>query len=303
MNARRPLLTTAITLGLAAACAPLPPAAAQSDDAEPAITVAQDRGSGDRAGDSAERRFRRDRGDGGSWRDRARRQMPELTAEQRTQLLEVLRDFNPQWHQRAQQFVNDNPQRAEFMLRAMYPRMKERIELKQKDPAHYQWVVEDAQLTFKGRELARKIRKAQEDGDSATAEKLTMELRNLLEKHFDVRQKLREKQVIRLQEQIRKVKADLNEHATKKQSLIDEQLQRYLTGEPDGPPPMGGPGPGMRPDRRDFRPDRPDRPRRDAEPTIRPGGDKPAGDPPAETDDADEVPAYDEEAHLRDRNG
>ena len=173
---------------------------------------------------------------------------PPLTAEQRQQALEVLRDVNPDLAERIAQALQDNPERARLAFRRFGSRLLELAELRKSDPALYQLKVTDQQSNFETFKLVRQILEARIENDDARVGRLTDRLREHLLKHFDVRMKLREHELALLEKRIRELREELRDRHERKTQLIDQQIQTMTRHNPPPPPPEGTPPEGTPPE-------------------------------------------------------
>lgn len=170
----------------------------------------------------------------------ADRPHPPLTAEQREQALEVLRDVNPDLAERITQALQDNPERARRVIQRFGPRLLELAELRKSDPVLYQLKVTDQRYNFETFKLVRQIHEARIENDDTRVERLTDRLREHLLKHFDVRMKLREHELAMLEKRIRELREELKDRHERKTQLIDQQIQTMTRDNPPPPPPPEG---------------------------------------------------------------
>lgn len=186
---------------------------------------------------------------GPTWRERGgfgdRDVFTPLSQEQREQLLAVLEDLNPQMKQRLQEVLKDNPQRANMILRRAYDQHIQRlIQLRESDPEHYELQISEHKGRLEMFRLVRQIRDARESQDEAKATELTAQLREKMDTAFEVRQKLRRKELAELEKRIEKMRTDLAEHEQRKGELIDQAMEKVLSGNRLDEPEGDGPGRG-----------------------------------------------------------
>ncbi len=155
------------------------------------------------------------------------------TDAQLEQVMLVIKDVNPRWHQRIANSKEDNPQRTRQFLSRVYssPPMQEMLRARESDPNLYRMLVADRRLRIQNVTLAAQVRKAREQGNAELAEQHTAQLRSNLEKHLDLRRQLHRRRITDMQEKLAEHRAELDAHAQRKQQIVDEQLQRLLSGQ------------------------------------------------------------------------
>jgi len=170
-------------------------------------------------------------------RGREDRNNRDLSEEDRQNALTVMRDVNPDMAERfADALAGENPDRARRVFDRMAGRLLELHKLKQDQPEAYKLRVADHRAKIATFKLARQLRAARIDRDADRAEQLTTQLREQLESHFEIRQKLRERELAELEQRLERMRDDLAEHRAKKAELIDQSLERIVEGRrPDGP--------------------------------------------------------------------
>ena len=155
------------------------------------------------------------------------------TDAQLEQVMLVIKDVNPRWHQRIANSREDNPQRTRQFLSRVYssPPMQEMLRARESDPNLYRMLVADRRLRIQNATLAAQVRKAREQGNTDLAEQRTAQLRSNLEQHLDLRRQLHRQRITDMQEKLAEHRAELDAHAQRKQQIVDEQLQRLLSGQ------------------------------------------------------------------------
>ncbi len=183
----------------------------------------------------ADPNFRRDRDmpDRPAFRDEGRpdRHQP-IDRERARQLLDVLSDINPDLHSKLTEALGDNPERARMVLGRMNDRLGWLVKMKTNDPNHYQLRARDMRYTVDAMKLAMRIRHARHEGEDERIDKLTRELRSMVDQHFELRQELRERELHQLEQRIDHLREELAEHRRRKAELVDEHIHRLLHGGP-----------------------------------------------------------------------
>lgn len=85
------------------------------------------------------------------------------------------------------------------------------------------------QLERQAQEAAHQYRRA----SSAEREEIRKQLGELVNKHFELRQKLRTKELERIQERIEKLRTSIEERNENREAVIERRLKELL-GESDG---------------------------------------------------------------------
>lgn len=150
-----------------------------------------------------------------------------LTPEQEAHLFTVLQEVNPELIEKIKTWQQVNPERSGRMLARMYERMQDVIQLKQADPAMYELKVQDLKLDARSRLMALAYRREKTD-------ETRKDLLNILTEQFDIRQKIRERELERMKEKIGQLESQLEERASNRQKYIDKQLEE-ITRKPGSP--------------------------------------------------------------------
>jgi len=108
-------------------------------------------------------------------------------------------------------------------FRDMHPEMRER------DPEMFELFAADHALERETRELAEGLRNG---GRGGNRDELKTKLKEVVQRHFDVRQKRRELELQRIEKQLEGLRKSNKERLEKRQSLIDKRVNE-LIGEND----------------------------------------------------------------------
>ena len=169
-----------------------------------------------------ERRHRRG-GRGGGYHD------GPMTEQDVQELLEVLEDHRPELADRVREIGEKDPQRVREMLGRQGYRLRRLVMMKRYHPEVYELKTEDSQLWRRSDDLARRFRAVQ-DQDAQDA--LRGELQEVVVRHFEVRQKLREARLAKMRERLDQLQARVQARAEARQELIGERMAD-LTGDMD----------------------------------------------------------------------
>jgi hypothetical protein len=108
-------------------------------------------------------------------------------------------------------------------------RMGEYERLRREDPEMFALLNQDEVLEQQTLEMADKVRRATSD----EREKLRMELSELVNKHFDVRQQRRELQLKRMEAELSRLREAIKQRNDTRDSIIKERMTE-LVGEAKG---------------------------------------------------------------------
>jgi hypothetical protein len=159
------------------------------------------------------------------------RDFDEITPEQIDEALIVLRDFRPEMAARVEEWRKDDPTRVGRMIAHQLPGIRRLIEARRTDPEGYKLRLRDMQLERQTRQLANQLAEARRNGESDRAEDLTRSLRNQVVEHFEVRQQMRERAVVMLEQRIKELREQLQTRAQSRDALIDDQLKRLMPSD------------------------------------------------------------------------
>ncbi len=178
-----------------------------------------------------DRDFRRP-GSDGPGRGEPRKPRKPLTDEQTEELFGILQQINPRFAEGLAKVRKIRPERFRQGLQRIAPRLEHLVQLKDDDPELFQLEIENRQLKFKSFRLSQAIRKARtENTDPAKIEAMQNQLRDMLDKHFDVRQKILERELKHMAKRIEKLKGQLRQRQENRKQLIDQYMRKLMTAE------------------------------------------------------------------------
>ncbi len=220
----------------------LPPGPPPMDRAPgpPPREDARDR-DGDRSGDRFMRgrdrplleRLRRDRDDSPDSRGGPFRK--PLTEEEVEQVLAILQELHPEMAERLTEARKYSPERVQRLLKMMGPRINELRRLKEHDPEMFELKKQDIVLGRETRELAAELREARQRGDEKAVQQSTARMRELVRKHFDVRQQMKVHELEAIERRLEMLREQLKERAAQREQVIESRVEE-LTGQTDTPP-------------------------------------------------------------------
>jgi polyhydroxyalkanoate synthesis regulator phasin len=103
-------------------------------------------------------------------------------------------------------------------------------DLRKRDPEGFRKAIEEKQLKFRAQDLANKARAAT---DQAERDGLVEELRNVIDKLFDVEVAAREAQIAQLEGRIEALRQELKTRAANRQQIVKARLDDMLKGKDD----------------------------------------------------------------------
>jgi hypothetical protein len=108
--------------------------------------------------------------------------------------------------------------------------------LRRTDPELFELKVQDMRLKRSTRDLARKYREARETEDADAMSKLNDQVRGHVAKHFDVIQKVRDHTLARLENQLEKLRKQVETRSSHRDDLINERVEEITgAGDPSQP--------------------------------------------------------------------
>lgn len=147
-----------------------------------------------------------------------------LTDEQVEERLAILEKVHPRLAERLRQ---TDTERARHMLRRHW-RLGNLLRMKQHDPEGFELRVEDMRLERQGRELGRQIRAGDWPKDSDRGKQACQELRELVARHFEVRQTIRAHELAKLDRRIKELKTAIGQRIEKKDQIIEDQYEQLI---------------------------------------------------------------------------
>ncbi|MCE9589771.1 MAG: hypothetical protein K8S99_04535 [Planctomycetes bacterium] len=154
---------------------------------------------------------------------------PPLTDAQVKEAMDLLREFRPEMAKRIEEYKAKNPDKAQDMMRPMMGRLLEMAHLKRTDPELFKLRVDDFKLERGVDELAGQVRDARRAGDTKKADDLTAQLKTKLSEQFDLRQKLRERELANMEKHLAEMRQRIETRKNSRDELIKSRLDE-VTG-------------------------------------------------------------------------
>jgi DNA repair exonuclease SbcCD ATPase subunit len=136
------------------------------------------------------------------------------------EVMAFLKNNLPELHERMERLRETNKRRFHMMMRRMWPRMRDLMNLPQEvRQAH----IRDSQLKIK---VFRAARNLQEADTTEQKNKYRKQLQKLLAEQFDVEQKVRQYRLKQLEEQLDHLKKNLEQREKDRDKIIADRLKR-----------------------------------------------------------------------------
>ena len=142
----------------------------------------------------------------------------------------------PMLHEALQQMRESEPARFRALCRRLRFEIGQLKALKKTDEAAFQKALEEKRLQFLARNVADRLRAAQ---DPAERDRLRTQLRETVGKLFDAELATREAHIRLLEKKLEEIRAELRERAAQRDAILDKRLEEMIqsdSGGPDRPP-------------------------------------------------------------------
>lgn len=175
-----------------------------------------------------------------------------LSNEDREEIRLIIAKHRPEVGARLEELKQRSPRMYEQLFDRAGRRLGDIRRLERDDPAMFELKLDEAVGTWSAMRLMGDYHRAmQERKPAEELETLKAELRSVLEKQFDTRLRLQQRQLDDLSQRSGKLKAELDRLATDRAKMIDAKLSEMIKGFGEGRGPgKGGPG-GPPPEPRD----------------------------------------------------
>ena len=159
--------------------------------------------------------------------------MPELTDELLIEVLAVIADFDEVLHARLSSAMENNPEVVRGRLQNDLRRWMAAVELKRSDPELYQLNVSDRRLSHETSRLVGEYHAARRQGETEKIDSIRTSLESLVGQHFDVRQKMRERDLSQLQQRLEFLRTQIQQRREQRQEVIRQHIQQLFGGPTD----------------------------------------------------------------------
>lgn len=167
------------------------------------------------------------RGDGRADARHDRDGQPPSLDERARVVARFAREHFPEFAQRLESELERDPAAAHRIASRFWPRVAELREIEKTQPELFR--VEIARLRS-GEEIMSTVRRARDAGplDEKARERLIGHLRQLAERHFELRVEAIRLRLESLRQSVRETERELEERRAERERSVDEQVQRFL---------------------------------------------------------------------------
>jgi hypothetical protein len=155
-----------------------------------------------------------------------------MTEQQVREALEVLRRIDPEKAEKLEQHVAENPERVGRALRDNFPNLGRFLAMRRYDPEAFDLRIEDLRFSREADRSARRLRQAEADGDDVLAAAERQVLEQIVADHFDVRQQIREHELMKLEQRIEQLRQQLQDRADDRNDLIQQRIKELVGEDP-----------------------------------------------------------------------
>jgi len=153
------------------------------------------------------------------------------TEEQLDDIMVVLKDADPDFYSKVERARKESPRAVRDLLATQSPRLFAMAQLKKNDPELYDLRIDDFKLNRRidalSHEYARTVKDGKPDGQKLA------ELKELLQKQFDLRQKTREKELERMEKKVSELREQIQRRKSNKDQMLADRLKELTERVPD----------------------------------------------------------------------
>lgn len=165
------------------------------------------------------------RGGRGMGDDDQLHQWMSMSDDQREEVIRVVKEYFPEQVVDFLERNRDNRPLMGRVLLRMWPIIQQVMEAGRDDPEVARAIVQDHFIDIK---IGRLVRNYSRTDDAELKEEIQQQVRTLLTEQFEYRQKIRQWRLERLEQELQRLRAELEERADKKEALIDREIERRL---------------------------------------------------------------------------
>jgi hypothetical protein len=155
-----------------------------------------------------------------------------MDAQQVRDALKVLRQIDPEKADQLEKHIDQNPERVGQALHESFPHLGRFLAMRRYDPQGFDLRIKDLALSRQSQHSARRFHEAQRLGDDAMAGAEQEALQGIVADHFDVRQEIKEYELIRLEGKIQELRDQLQQRVNNRDELIEERLEELVGPDP-----------------------------------------------------------------------
>jgi len=156
-----------------------------------------------------------------------------MDAQQIREAIEVLRQIDPENADQLAQHVDENPERVGRALQEKFPNLGRFLAMRRYDPQGFELRIKDLALSRQSQHSAQRFHEAHSAGDDELAAAELSVLQGIVADHFDIRQQIREHELMKLEQQIESLRDQLQQRADNRDQLIEERLEELISQDVD----------------------------------------------------------------------
>lgn len=150
-----------------------------------------------------------------------------MSEQERTELKQFIADEYPEMYDRLLETQASDSDLLERWIGRILPEMIRMKELKTRDPELFKVRKSEQQTEFELRRLARRYRVAMTEEERT---ELAAQIRPLVEKQFDIRQRRMGEEIDRLEERVEQLRQRIAKQAAERDAEVEKMYQRILEG-------------------------------------------------------------------------
>lgn len=151
-----------------------------------------------------------------------------LTPEELSEVVAVMKEYDPDVAMRLEEVRKANPERVRQMIAPHLPGLMRLIWLRRSNPELYQLRIQDFRINRESETLGRQLRDV--GADPAKTDPLRTQLRAKLIDQFELRQKIRERELEQLEKRIAELRGEIRSRKAARDALIGQRIDQ-LTGK------------------------------------------------------------------------
>ena len=143
---------------------------------------------------------------------------------------QIVARLYPDLSERLEQLFEDDPDEARRTLERRFRSVRFLVHLQKHDPEMFELRMRDVILDRRAQELAAKAAEADQPDQQGL---LRQRLHEALATHFDVRQKIRQREIDWLHRKVESLEDEIADEADRREALIEERVAELMQNEMD----------------------------------------------------------------------
>jgi len=149
----------------------------------------------------------------------------ELTNEQKSVLMDYIKQFYPARYEKLKEIEINSPNLFDEAISKHALNINELRRMRNKNPERYNRIFKERQIDDKSYLLAQAYKKEASEEEKI---KIREDLKKVLYKQFEDRQKIREEEMLRLEKRLQELKENLDKRQEKLDAIVEERLKKLL---------------------------------------------------------------------------